>query len=301
MAKTKEFTVEELLAELEKQTSINKVLRTKIKPEHWAVSSRFYGQIMKDGNIFNPYLHRRFLPVQYLGIMARHNGAVDAAFRTEYAYQYAIDWLCKEVSKLAFLEKVDKKTFEERSIFLSKETVKAILQEYVTQVKTYITEKTVFDSENNGTVMLKGKRGRCKVGKKTFRVLKDGVTIEENIIYCQKMQSIFADLDRLVDFIPTDISYSALNSLLSSFKWIVLPSNTQKPSAWIEAFKQQGAFYTFKHLVLFEKCTFNGLIGNEAIDFYIDQMENFTKQSYVGHAMVKGCIIESGFQMPRSR
>lgn len=299
MVKGKDFTVEELLAELEKQTSINKELRTKIRPEHWGVNSKLYGQIMKDGNIFNPYLHRRFLPVQYLKIMSRNHNAVDSTFRTGYSYQYSIDWMCKEVSKLAFLEKVDNITFTERSIFLSKQTIKAILLEYITQVKEYIIDNTVFDSENNGTVMLKGKRGRCKVGKKTFRVLKDGVTIEENIIYNQKIQGVFSDLERLADFNTTTATYSSLNNLLSSFKWIILPNTIEKPRAWVEAFKQQGAFYTFKHLVLFEKCKFSGYEGNDAIDFYVDQMENFTRPAYIGHAMVKACIAENDFQIPR--
>ena len=31
----------------------------------FAKNSKFYGQVMKDGHIFNPYMHRRFLPAQF--------------------------------------------------------------------------------------------------------------------------------------------------------------------------------------------------------------------------------------------
>ena len=97
--------------------------------------SQFYRQVMADGNIFNPYIHRRFLPAQFRRNVriAGYNGIHDFV-KKSYTWNYVIRFLKEECAKLAMLERRDREAFVERSQFFTLEDMKVILTQYVDAV-----------------------------------------------------------------------------------------------------------------------------------------------------------------------
>ena len=66
----------------------------------FAKKSDLYNKIMLDGNVFNPYIHRRFLPHQYIHLIEQYSGDIDAAISREYHFKYALEYTKKEVFQL---------------------------------------------------------------------------------------------------------------------------------------------------------------------------------------------------------
>ena len=84
--------------------------------------SRFYRQIMEDGNVFNPYIHRRFLPAHYLQLANAKNYDPEGMvyyLRRHMGRSYFDRVLKKELSTLSYLSKVDLWAYEERCLMYS--------------------------------------------------------------------------------------------------------------------------------------------------------------------------------------
>ena len=71
-------------------------------------NSQFYRQEMSDGHIFNPYIHRRWLPAQFRRNIreAGYNGIYDYVKRC-YNWNYVVRFLKQECWKLAMLQRRD--------------------------------------------------------------------------------------------------------------------------------------------------------------------------------------------------
>ena len=113
----------------------------------YAENSKYYGKVMCDGHIFNPYLDRRFLPVQFLRLMKKFDMNVHKAITETYSYEYSLKWVVSEVKKLAQLEKYDKATFMERSFFLTLDDVKNIISDHVARCEEILTSYELHDSK----------------------------------------------------------------------------------------------------------------------------------------------------------
>jgi len=99
--------------------------------QYFGRHSQFYRQVMADGNIFNPYIHRRFLPAQFRRNIryAGYNGIHDYV-KQSYNWNYVVRFLKEECAKLAMLEKRDREAYLERSRFFTLGDMKDILTEY---------------------------------------------------------------------------------------------------------------------------------------------------------------------------
>lgn len=114
-------------------------LMSNFDSESWAKKSKFYQTVMADGNIFNPYIHRRFLPYQFREILSlaqlytfgyrKTNGKllfekqlipskiqIINALKHSYKPAILIKHICKEIELLSFLQKRDKLAYDERSM-----------------------------------------------------------------------------------------------------------------------------------------------------------------------------------------
>lgn len=107
----------------------------------WAEKSRFYNTVMRDGNIFNPYIHRRWVPAQFNRIIneigIRRKGYrndfqpltcsdINYYFSNKKEIEHCFDILYKEVELLSYLKRKDKIAFEERSAIYTLESCKNI-------------------------------------------------------------------------------------------------------------------------------------------------------------------------------
>ena len=91
-----------------------------------AVNSRFYNEVMKDGYVFNPYIHRRWLPSQYL--RTRRSGIYFASAKV-------LELLSNEVNSIVKMSKYDSVGFYERSKFFTIDICKEITREFLEIVK----------------------------------------------------------------------------------------------------------------------------------------------------------------------
>ena len=307
-----DFTVEELVAQLQILTqgapttetttatpsgNIMNPVQSAVSGRPWAKKSRFYNTIMNDGFIYNPFLHRRFLPVQFMRMM-RINTNVIGQIKSNYSYNYSIDWLRSEVEKLALLEKTDPIAFAERKRFLTPEMIKAILTNYtanVSKVIKNISDKDRITADAQIFKYLKGV-GWVNIGKKVLKVSKDGKKVEEFISPSKDGNKLVCELDRLINF-SINAKYSDINTILKSFKWIELPNETGKGKAWIDCFYAQGAYYTIKHLITISNLSFKQLKGQDATNLLLSFAD---EQSYVLYAMLKECIEDNDYTIPRT-
>ena len=194
-------------------------------------NSRFYGQMMADGNIFNPYIHRRFIAAQFHRLVVRHgiDGVADAVAR-EYDWKYAIEQLKKECQKLANLERHDRAAFAERSLFFSKDAIVNILSDYVQKVHKEIDE-----------AVTKAKRGVSEV-----YVRHHGHVALDHI---RPMKYRFTKL--LTDAVSC-CNFAELDKLLERFNFMELDRRIRLPESFVTPFINAGAFYTMKNEIMFE-------------------------------------------------
>jgi len=243
--------------------------QSKISYMPFAKKSKFYNQIMSDGNIFNPYLHRRFLPVQYLKMMNYRRGrrtlGYNACLRECYSFQYSIDYTRKEAKKIAFLEWNDPRSFYERSKFFSIEKIKLIIDDYVKKAILHIENLPTKNIQDVTVKIIKG-RGRVEIGSSLEELIDDLKAFSRQVNRCN--------------------NYKKLSQTLESFDYVVLPYETRKSKDFIDVFKGAGAYYTIKHLIMFEGCSFKGAFESNATN----KLKSFLRQElegYVYHAMLK--------------
>ena len=255
--------------------------------EYWAKKSRFYGKVMEDGNIFNPYLHRRWLPSHYMNLIKNQpNHSAYKGIQKNYGFMYSIEWLIKEVDKLVFLQKVDPVAFGERRCFLFGNEIKQIIEDYVKEVKEYIetmivTKQYSLNARTKIASLHLSGYGWVKLGK--VREIVEDHQVKEVVIKDTEYLILLNKLDELKEISPY-ASYKDILIKLKAFKWIKLPHGTKKSETFIDAFMRQGAYYTMKHYILFEGYKLEGKTGSDAAQVLY---ENDRKQGYKLHGMLK--------------
>ena len=194
-------------------------------------NSRFYGQMMADGNIFNPYIHRRFIAAQFHRLIMRHgiDGIRDAISR-EYDWKYAIEQVKKEAHKLANLERHDKAAFAERSMFFSLKAIVNILYDYADEVHKAIDYAVAAAPTRNKDVFI---RGYGHVDRNNIRPMKYRFTkLTTDAAACR--------------------TYAELDKLLEGFDFLELERSLRLPESFVTPFLNAGAFYTLKNAIMFD-------------------------------------------------
>ena len=194
-------------------------------------NSRFYGQMMADGHVFNPYIHRRFIASQFHRLVVRHgiDGIRDAVAR-EYDWKYVIEQIRKEAHKLANLERHDKTAFAERSMFFSMNAIINILSDYVQAVHREIDDAVSQANHKNTKIYV---RYYGQVDRNNVRPMKYRFT-------------------RLLTDASTCRTYAELDKLLEDFDFIELDRRTRLPESFVTPYINAGAFYTLKNAIMFE-------------------------------------------------
>lgn len=231
--------------------------------ELFAPNSKLHGTIMADGFIFNPYLHRRFLPANYLTMM-NHRQGFEGCLRENYNFKYSLDYTRKEVRKLAFLQKNDKAAFAEGSQFFTLNVVKKIMNEYVTKVKTDIVCARKYD---------------------------ENYVVFNNRKYKNEspdLQNILNRLNVFAEQVNGANSYSKMQNILDGFNYIKVHKNTKKSQAFIHAYKKAGAYYTLKHLFMFEELEWESTPSASLAT--LRKLLDAGYEGYQFHAMLKELI-----------
>ena len=237
MEERKVFTIDDLMAAIAHNATKHTASEC-AENESWATTSQFYSQVMEDGHIFNPYLHRRFVPSQFLRMMKYGSGCMKTNIDTRYGFVYSIEWLKEEVRKLAFLQNADPIAFDERKHFLTIDNIKQIVSDYVGITMAYV----VYEVERYRSVRINKHR--------YIRGIADAEQFKSEMFkFNNDVQSV--------------ITYETMNELLQAHTTVKMPYETQKSSTFIEVFEKAGAYYSLKHLVMFEHLSLNGKHGSD--------------------------------------
>lgn len=124
------------------------------KQQLFGKKSFYYGSIMEDGFIFNPYVHRRFLPTQFKRIVKFNFSSEDIKNNTEediykqlasvsncfyeyFSIGHIIKYMQKEIHTLLILQEKDVSAYMERSKFLNVETILSTIKGILELCKSY--------------------------------------------------------------------------------------------------------------------------------------------------------------------
>ena len=247
MEAKKVFTVDDLMAAIANNAKKYTAAEC-AENESWAANSKFYSQVMEDGHIFNPYLHRRFVPSQFLRMMKYKGEDIRAAIETIYGFVYSIEWLKEEVRKLAFLQNADPIAFDERKHFLTIDNIKSIVADYTQTVYIFIDREL---SSYRSVKVGKRRRVRSRAEGEVFK--------NEIFQFNNDVQSV--------------ITYETMNELLQAHYVVKVSYETKKSNTFIEAFEKSGAYNTLKHLVMFEHLSLNGKSGADACNELVNYLD----------------------------
>ena len=258
------FTLEEL-----KKTVTEAVKETQQggtnNKEHWAKNSKFYGKVFADGHIFNPYIDRRWLPAQYLKLLKNYKDSGYKAIKNSYNLNYQVDWLKREVEKLAYLQKVDQAAFEERKQFLTPDDVIQIVTEIFEvsdKLFNYATRKHLPSLKIKGKVFFLGNT-YYKCNERTGDVTEYFETSDELKFIKESQKNLVNEL-RMEKSNVT--AYKKMSELLNSYNFIKFGLDQKPTATFIDKFMAQGAYYTLRNLVMFEGFSFEDETGKEAIE-----------------------------------
>lgn len=194
--------------------------------------------IIEDGYVRNSKLHRRWVMAQMfraLNYKCRWTGNEGFhGYLRDKGYMYSIDMMIEETHVLAELEKRDKDTFEERSIFFNKNVIVNMLNDYMVKLDKYI-----------GTIKPK----KCK--GLPYKTIKGKDIFVEDI-----PKKIYHPLNLFISEVSRVNNYADINRTLVRFRrnMIVLPHNTEMSADFIDAYKGNGAYYTLKNMAMFHNC-----------------------------------------------
>lgn len=103
-----------------------------------AKNSAYYGDLMKDCHIFNPYLHRRFLPVRFtnacLKVQSNDNLKIENVLLRNKDMRYAYDCIINELETIIKLQGMHDDAYEARSGLLPLWLCTLILNDFVDSV-----------------------------------------------------------------------------------------------------------------------------------------------------------------------
>ena len=241
-------------------------------------------QIIADGYVRNTRLHRRFVMAQMFQMLNYTSwDGIDSGYHAclnrRYGYNYTLKMMLEEVRVLSKLETRDKETFNERVHFFDRNTIAAVIEDYLVELKNYV--------ENLPVKKCKGVPYKKVKGNNIFVADLDKKLYQPVKAYASRVKYV-ADYNEV---------YHVLCDFMKNM--VKLPYNTKKSKAWIDAYKGEGAFYTLKNLVMFHGCTITTVDG---IDYGINSMAylNSVLREYKGEgwrmfALMKKVIKDNNF------
>ena len=223
-------------------------------------NSQFYRQEMSDGHIFNPYIHRRWLPAQFRRNIreAGYNGIHEYVKRS-YTWNYVVRFLKQECWKLAMLQRRDRAAFRERSAFFTLHDMQRILAQYADiimgELDRVVDEYDKYNHrlprQNTQTVMLYP-RGIGPIQKGHIRPMR-------------------YRYERFRVAVVNTCSYSQLSDLLQDFKFDKADRSIPSSDLFAKCFIESGAFYTMKQMIMFEGLSLGGMDVKENLDKLLER------------------------------
>ena len=216
---------------------------------YFGKKSRFYGKIMADGHIFNPYIHRRFIASQFRD-MVKCVGVkrVEELVAKTYDWTYALEQVQAECHKLAMLQRRDKEAYEERRHFFTLQNMKDILKDYVLEVFRRVDDE-------------------MSSGKKSLIYLPNYGQIRRENVRPFKFR-----FTKFLNEVKMCGSYGELEKVMENFEFLELQKcrNDLLPSSFTRPYVEAGAFYTLKHAIMFEGMRLDWRDQSQSLDYLLE-------------------------------
>lgn len=236
-------------------------------------------QIVEDGYVRNTKLHRRFVMAQMFQMLKY---GYNDYLRTRYGYNYTLKMMLEEVRVLSKLETRDKETFLEREHFFDRQTVAAVLEDYLEELKKYVD----------------------KLPKKNCKGIPYKKVKGTNIFVEDLDKKLYFPVKSYATQVRCAKDYNAVYNVLKNFmkNMVKLPYDTRKSKAWIDAYKGAGAYYTLRNLLLFNGCS---LFDNNGNILYTDsiskdrylksKLDEYKGEGWRMFALMKKVISDNNF------
>ena len=254
----------------------------------WAKNSQFYGKEIC-GYAYNPYMIRRFLPAQFLGLMEKYNNNVHKGITEEYTYMYSIEYTIEEVRKLMMLQQRDQIAFDERSKVFTIIDCRNIFADYIDKVIKNIWDQ-IDDFVDHNRPGKEFKNGIKGYGFFSWGTVKETIVNHKVVKVFNKsedLKRVIKNLEKMENFIMHTYSYKVLYETMKGMKLIKLPKVTKKSRIFMDCFIKAGAYYTLKQMLMFDDTVeFKGLKGRPAVEKLRWHL-NYGNEGYVFYAMLK--------------
>ncbi len=233
---------------------------------NFAQKSKFHGQIMEDGYIFNPYIHRRWVPVQYREIVPIINAFSMAEYLNKNRkHKYMIEFIINEVRKLHMLRMYDFTAYEERSKFFTIDVVKNIL--------AFAVEKFLNAVQDRSLNYWNGKYSTYVFYYGTYYLKEEDVKVKNVLepslsgIVCKSVTSMqpFKDrINRIINKIKKADTYYEVLKAINECDFPLTHWAMDIDDSFVEPFQKTGAYYSIKNGIMFDNKEFMGVKGAEA-------------------------------------
>ena len=248
-----------------------------------AKNSRFFGRMMEDGYVFNPYIHRRWLPKQYRKLLS--DAGMPTSFRefcqyieVHFSNRYWLKFVDDELNKLINLNRYDVKAFKERSQFFTVDIIKKPYVDYVSGFSEK-AKKIMNLSCSSGIYYFKYKNYYNAVPVKYLCRMMDG-TYKISNSYFDKLEDAKSRIENSMVYSEIKAGIEILDDLGVLEYFHNIPLNYETKGRLIYAYIREGAYYTIKDALMFRRAAFDGKTSVEGCQILRHLLIESTSQPF---------------------
>lgn len=198
--------------------------------------------ILENGYVRNTRLHRRWVMAQMFRALnwnSRYWGkGYNDYINNIYPYAYQFKMTQEEIRVISILQQEDMESFVERTQFFNFDVVIAMYKDYLNRLEKWINELDVKNCKGVPYKTIKGNHIFISdLEKKVYAPVRRFITRITNLKCTGNYHSLYIELMKF-----------------NTREMIHLPSHTMKSSAWKDAYKGAGAYYTLKNMIMFHGC-----------------------------------------------
>ena len=194
-------------------------------------------QIYANGYVKNTKLHRRWVMSQmFRGLNYKNTWDHTSGFEAwlqNHGYYYQWKMALEELRVMSKIEGKDAEAFVERSTFFTKETIIAMMRDYMYRLGERIAELPVHKCKGVPYKVMPNKKDVfvADISRKIYNPITDAIIRVEN---CHNYRDL----------------YWALKYFLRT-TYLELPYNTKMSRTFVDVYKREGAYYTLKNMIMF--------------------------------------------------
>ena len=218
-----------------------------------------YNAILKDGDVYNWKLARRWVMSQMFHMLAREGGMVCGEYKnsiTEQIRRMGYEYMWKQMedelyAQMKMYKNGDMENFKDRNHWFNKGVLVAMIEDYRYQLHLHVKHRV--------------KVQKCK-GVPYKRICGENVFVED--IKNKVFRPIEAFNERAAGARNAAQLYAVVhefNKIRKARSW-----NPRQCAVWIDAYKGAGAFFTMQNLIRYHKCGFevsSGYVMNKEASY----------------------------------